>query len=759
LCSNSAAIPSSVTFPDPGKSVTWQCSAQYASTSCVAIHQKNPDPDYTWNGNVHNSAWGNMLGWLVFGLPSINSPYYGRYIGVTTTPAANGTYTISGKAYSRDFGLVDFSGTSAIPSSTSGYLVLSGNAKFVSIADNLVLSKGTVTCSKDEPVPSDTNNFGVCLDNTDGSPTKGMAFGYAWSEVYGFIKFNGNEYADPIHDASKSFNYQMTTEIGSTIPTCSDFDPASPTIRQSGLVVGWIETCGPSFGNFIAQRLTSVDPKNQCTIGSLQRGHDGQHGGMMSGGGSSGGGMSGTNSWWPGGSGEFFWGQGMPGTSSWWQGGMNMANGDSGNANYNINCNGDPIANVLSSVGVPVISANNAPYARENIKQRLINLVCLAGKTGADVGTILTNFKLTTAPFNINTNDPGLTSCTGTGTNNNTNGSNWGYTCYNFKCVKIEGGDNTLCNIDTPQNFFTCDILPPGFSVSPQSGNYDSTTITSSPAIILKATDKESGLKQVNYKWSLNNPDTTGVVSSPDGILYPTGSNYAFQTSLPMKTTEGTWYLNMYVLDNAGNHAGPVAAGHYNITGTSTHKACNGSLTAPACTVVAGTGPDTCSKDSDCILPSHRECQGSSCTVVAGAGTSLCSINTDCTATSHKTCVSGQCTVVSGAGSDLCARSTDCALSSHTECVSGQCATVTGPGANQCSCPPGQSCSACRGIIGGGGIECIPGVPSGETCNKNDPSSNCYDYPTLDGCDTTCPKPGMPNCGFGIYQQNTQNAL
>ncbi len=106
-----------------------------------------------------------------------------------------------------------------------------------------------------------------------------------------------------------------------------------------------------------------------------------------------------------------------------------------------------------------------------------------------------------------------------------------------------------------------------------------------------------------------------------------------------------------------------------------THKECqNGS-----CVNVSGTGTNQCTSNADCQIQTHKECQSGSCVNVSGTGTNQCTTDSNC---KHKECVNGICTYVNGVGTDKCTTDINC---QHNECQNGVCVSITGVGTNQCT--------------------------------------------------------------------------
>ncbi len=102
-----------------------------------------------------------------------------------------------------------------------------------------------------------------------------------------------------------------------------------------------------------------------------------------------------------------------------------------------------------------------------------------------------------------------------------------------------------------------------------------------------------------------------------------------------------------------------------------------------------------------------------------------CDCNPDATdadcQTTYMDCINEQCVEVTGVGSDQCTADTDCILPTHMECDANyDCIEVQGPGADQCTinedCTPAQICG--NGILEGD-EECDDGnLVNGDACDS-----------------------------------------
>jgi hypothetical protein len=144
-----------------------------------------------------------------------------------------------------------------------------------------------------------------------------------------------------------------------------------------------------------------------------------------------------------------------------------------------------------------------------------------------------------------------------------------------------------------------------------------------------------------------------------------------------------------------------------------------------ACTLVEGSGQNTCSSNADCepLVVFHYECRNNACTSVEGSGQNTCSSNADCApeVAFHYECQNSACVMVDGPGNNSCSADSDCRESTHRECQNQACVVVNGPGANQCNTnsqcitPTHRECrnNACVTVDGLGENQCF----SDDACN------------------------------------------
>ncbi len=206
-----------------------------------------------WFGNIHNSAYGQDMGWVMFGDPDGTS-YAGVYQGVSIATIAdeNNHYPLSGNAYSSSLGLLDFSGTYGTLDGDWG--ILNGDASFLSTGSTLTLSNGTPPCEsyKTSFDPPSASNYGVCIERGSG-----FMYGYAWSSTYGWLSFSDNIVLlgtignSPVFDDTNidsNATYQTTTfwipNISITLTASSDIFTADDSI--DGIELG---TSNMSLGN------------------------------------------------------------------------------------------------------------------------------------------------------------------------------------------------------------------------------------------------------------------------------------------------------------------------------------------------------------------------------------------------------------------------------------------------------------------------------------------------------------------------------
>jgi hypothetical protein len=107
---------------------------------------------------------------------------------------------------------------------------------------------------------------------------------------------------------------------------------------------------------------------------------------------------------------------------------------------------------------------------------------------------------------------------------------------------------------------YRIDKIDPAVDASPQTAD-SSTPVT---VAVTAADTGGSGLKSINYRWTSSTAKPTSGWSTQTA----SGSSYSFNTSV---STDGTWYLHMEVLDNAGNsyyrYRGPYIYQGLEITG------------------------------------------------------------------------------------------------------------------------------------------------------------------------------------------------
>jgi len=116
--------------------------------------------------------------------------------------------------------------------------------------------------------------------------------------------------------------------------------------------------------------------------------------------------------------------------------------------------------------------------------------------------------------------------------------------------------------------------------------------------------------------------------------------------TIAISSTGGTYVIPIIVsgCDNSILDCPPVATATLTVnltvsTPSITHKACSGST----CSVVSGSGPDTCSTNANCApSPTHKACSGSTCSVVSGSGPNTCNTNANCGGGSYS-CVNNSC--------------------------------------------------------------------------------------------------------------------
>jgi cysteine-rich repeat protein len=214
------------------------------------------------------------------------------------------------------------------------------------------------------------------------------------------------------------------------------------------------------------------------------------------------------------------------------------------------------------------------------------------------------------------------------------------------------------------------------------------------------------------------------------------------------------------------------------------------------CVSVPGAGPNTCSKQEDCVddTPRHLACIGiGACAIVDGAGDDQCLDGaTDCTCLpsdpfcAHAACVNGGCAEVAGPGMPLCASNADCTAcpasnpnchekcdvldmqctsaptgacpvkcedDRHLACQNEQCVIKPGAGPNTCAStadcvddtPRHLACigiGACAIVDGEGPDACLTGGDC--DCSASDPS--CTHAACFEGSCVERPGPGIPLC-------------
>lgn len=121
-------------------------------------------------------------------------------------------------------------------------------------------------------------------------------------------------------------------------------------------------------------------------------------------------------------------------------------------------------------------------------------------------------------------------------------------------------------------------------------------------------------------------------------------------------TTEGTYTIKGWVVDNLGKKAGGSGNCLTSVTVSSvpqqTYRTCQNF----ACVTLSGPGTSSCSNDKEC--ENYRTCQNNACVTVSGKGINSCSNDQECL--SYKTCRNNACITVSGSGISSCSQNSDC---------------------------------------------------------------------------------------------------
>ncbi len=225
FCLVGTANPATPAFPANGATTGWTCQGVLGGNNTQCSASRDSATNTIWQGNLHNSAYGQDMGWLLVGNPA-GTAYEGMYNGlrIEQNPLLSGgsQYRITGNAYSPYFGIfvLDAATVNVI---SPQWAVIQGSGRFPSAGINLVTASGNITPALCEGYknfglwPANPGQpFAICIDlSTVGTNTPLKMNGYAWSDTYGWLKVaddGGTIQNPPVYDNPVAgSSYQMTT--------------------------------------------------------------------------------------------------------------------------------------------------------------------------------------------------------------------------------------------------------------------------------------------------------------------------------------------------------------------------------------------------------------------------------------------------------------------------------------------------------------------------------------------------------------------